>query len=54
MTYDITIDGKDVPARTESSRRPLACQLDGREVEVDAVLARPDVLSLRIGNQATK
>jgi biotin carboxyl carrier protein len=26
--------------------------LDGREVEIDAVLARPDVLSLRIGNHA--
>jgi biotin carboxyl carrier protein len=29
-----------------------SCRLDGREVEVDAVLARPDVLSLRIGNKA--
>ncbi len=28
------------------------CRLDGRELEVDAVLARPDVLSLRIGNLA--
>ena len=26
--------------------------LNGREIEVDAVLARPDVLSLRIGNKA--
>ena len=30
----------------------MECRLDGREVEVDAVLARPNVLSLRIGNKA--
>jgi biotin carboxyl carrier protein len=29
-----------------------SCRLDGRDVEVDAILARPDVLSLRIGNLA--
>jgi acetyl/propionyl-CoA carboxylase alpha subunit len=29
-----------------------SCRLDGRQIEVDAVLARPDVLSLRIANQA--
>jgi biotin carboxyl carrier protein len=28
------------------------CRLDGRQIAVDAVLARPDVLSLRIGNKA--
>jgi biotin carboxyl carrier protein len=52
MTYDIAIDGK--PHRLELDRleRAWSCRLDGKEIEVDAVLARPDVLSLRIGNQA--
>src|SRR5271165_5277086 len=52
MTYEITIDGK--PHRLELNRADghWSCRLDGCEVEVDAVLARPDVLSLRIGNQA--
>jgi acetyl/propionyl-CoA carboxylase alpha subunit len=52
MTYEITIDGK--PHRLELTRADglWSCSLDGREVEVDAVLARPDVLSLRIGNRA--
>jgi biotin carboxyl carrier protein len=56
MTYDVTIDGKN--HRLELNRVDLgaegrwSCRLDGRQVEVDAVLARPDVLSLRIGNKA--
>ena len=28
-----------------------SCSLDGRDVEVDAVLVRQDLLSLRVGNQ---
>src|SRR6202049_2840200 len=52
MLYDVTIDGK--PYRLDLNRADgrWSCRLDGREVEVDAVLARPDVLSLRLGNQA--
>ncbi len=52
MTYDVTINGKNY--RLELSREDgrWSCRVDGREIEVDAVLARPDVLSLRIGNQA--
>ena len=52
MIYDVTIDGKNY--RLELDRRDArwSCRIDGREIEVDAVLARPDVLSLRIGNQA--
>jgi acetyl/propionyl-CoA carboxylase alpha subunit len=52
MTYDITIDGKNYRLDLTRSEGRWSCRLDGREVEVDAVLARPDVLSLRIGNQA--
>jgi biotin carboxyl carrier protein len=57
MIYDITIDGKQY--RLDLNRLDLSqvegrwsCILDGRQVEVDAILARRDVLSLRIGNMA--
>ena len=52
MTYDIAIDGKNYRLDLNRQEGGWSCRLDGREVEVDAVLARPDVLSLRIGNQA--
>src|ERR1700680_905807 len=52
MTYNITIDGKNYRLELNRQEGGWACRLEGREVEVDAVLARPDVLSLRIGNQA--
>jgi len=52
MTYDITIDGKNYRLELNRADGRWLCRLDGREVEVDAVLARPDVLSLRIANQA--
>jgi len=52
MTYDITIDGKSHRLELSRADGRWLCRLDGREIEVDAVLARPDVLSLRVGNQA--
>ncbi len=52
MNYDIAIDGKSHRLDLNRVDGRWSCLLDGREVEVDAVLARPDVLSLRIGNQA--
>ena len=52
MTYDIAVDGKNYRLDLNRAEGRWSCRLDGREVEVDAVLARPDVLSLRIGNQA--
>jgi len=52
MTYDITIDGKHYRLDLNRADGSWSCLVDGREVEVDAVLARPDVLSLRIGNKA--
>jgi biotin carboxyl carrier protein len=52
MTYDVIIDGKS--HRLELSRTGGAwqCKLDGREVRIDAVLARPDVLSLLMDGKA--
>jgi biotin carboxyl carrier protein len=52
MTYDISIDGKSYRLDLNQAEGRWSCRVDGREVEVDAVLARPNVLSLRIGNKA--
>ena len=52
MTYDVIIDGKNYRLELDRAKGGWSCRLDGRNVEVDAVLARPDVLSLRLGNQA--
>jgi len=52
MTYDVTIDGKTRRLELDRTENGWSCRLDGRDVVVDAVLARPDVLSLRIGNRA--
>jgi biotin carboxyl carrier protein len=50
MTYDITINGKNYRLELAPEGAHWSCRLDGRAIEVDAVLARPDVLSLRVGN----
>jgi biotin carboxyl carrier protein len=52
VTYDVTIDGKTHRLELNRVEDRWSCRLDGRDIEVDAVLARPDVLSLRIGNRA--
>ena len=52
MTYDVTIDGKTHRLELNRAADRWSCRLDGRDIAVDAVLARPDVLSLRIGNRA--
>ena len=52
MLYEVTIDGKNYRLDIRHADGRWACRLDGRDLEVDAILARPDVLSLRIGNQA--
>ena len=52
MTYDIAIDGKSYRLDLDQIDGRWNCRLDGHQIEVDAVLARPNVLSLRIGNRA--
>jgi biotin carboxyl carrier protein len=52
MTYDVNIDGKHYRLDLDHAEGRWSCRVDGRTVEVDAVLARPEVLSLRIGNDA--
>jgi biotin carboxyl carrier protein len=52
VTYEITIDGKNYRLDLNRAEGGWSCRLDGREVAVDAVLVRPDVVSLCIGNRA--
>ena len=52
MLYDVTIDGKNYRLDLNRADGRWSCRLDGQDVEVDAVLVRPDVLSLRIENLA--
>jgi biotin carboxyl carrier protein len=52
MTYEIAIDGKQYRLDLKQIDGRWDCHLDGREIEVDAVLVQPNVLSLRIANKA--
>jgi biotin carboxyl carrier protein len=52
MTYDVTIDGKTYRLELDRVEGRWLCRIDNRAVEVDAILARPDVLSLRIGDKS--
>src|SRR5216684_9079355 len=52
MTYEVAIDGKSYRLDLRPTEGCWSCRVEGREVEVDAVLARPNVLSLRIGDKA--
>jgi len=52
VIYDVTIEGKNYRLELNRTGQGWLCRLDGREIELDAVLARPDVLSVRIGSRA--
>lgn len=52
MLYDVAIDGRNYRLELNRSDGQWFCRLDGLECAVDAVLARVDVLSLRIGHKA--
>lgn len=52
MLYDVTIDGKKYRLELNPADGRWSCRLDSREIEVDGILVRPDVLSLRIENNA--
>src|SRR5579863_9673630 len=52
MLYDVSISGKNYKLELTHGNGRWSCRLDGRDLKVDAVLARPDVLSLCIGNRA--
>ena len=52
MIYDVLIDGKSFRVELTRDDGRWKCVLDGREIPIDAVLTRPDVLSLLINGTA--
>jgi biotin carboxyl carrier protein len=52
MIYDVNIDGKNFKLDLELREKSWRCHLDGREVQLDAVLTRRDVLSVIISGKA--
>ena len=52
MVYEIDIDGKQYRLELTRAANGWHCLLDGRAVDVDAVLARRDVLSILIDGKA--
>lgn len=52
MVYDVTIDGKSYRLELGRAGGRWQCRLDGREIEIDAVLTRRDVLSILVEGKA--
>jgi len=52
MVYEVTIDGKNYRLDLGRADGRWQCRIDGREVQMDAVLARTDVLSVLIEGKA--
>src|SRR4051812_39199897 len=52
MTYEISIDGKSHRLDLNQEEGRWKCVLDGEPVDVDAVIARPNVMSVIIGGTA--
>jgi biotin carboxyl carrier protein len=52
MVYDVSIDGKTHRLELSRTEGGWICKLDAREVRLDAVLARRDVLSILIEGRA--
>lgn len=52
MLYDITIDGKSYRLDLARVDGQWQCRLDGREIQIDAVLTGHDTLSILMGGKA--
>jgi len=52
MLYDVTIDGKKHRLELDRADGRWRGRLDGSDLQIDAVLARPDVLSILIDGKA--
>jgi biotin carboxyl carrier protein len=52
MLYDITINGKNFRLELHGANPRWSCRLNRKELEIDAVLAHPNVLSLRLGTSS--
>jgi biotin carboxyl carrier protein len=51
MVYNVTIDGTERRVELELAAGAWRCLLDGREVQLDAVLVQSDVLSVLIAGR---
>jgi len=52
MMYDVNIEGKNYRLELDRVDGRWSCRVDGGEIEIDAVLARRDVLSILIEGKA--
>lgn len=52
VIYEVIIEGKSYRLELSRAGRQWDCRLNGRTVPIDAVLARPDVLSVLIDGKA--
>lgn len=52
MLYDVTINGRTYRLDLNRADDRWSCRLNGKAVEVEAILVQPAVLSLRIGDLA--
>ena len=52
MVYDITIDGKNFRLELERAETGWQCRLGGRDIDLNALLVRRDVLSVLIDGKA--
>ena len=52
MIYEVSIDGKNHRLELNQVEGRWECMLDGEKLNVDAVIARPNVLSLIVEGQA--
>jgi biotin carboxyl carrier protein len=52
MTYEVLIDGKSHRLELNRTEDGWDCALDGKSIHLDAVIARPDVLSILIDGKA--
>ena len=49
MVYDVIVDGKQHRLELRKAAPGWECRVDGQTVAIDAVIPRPDVLSLLVG-----
>ena len=52
MLYDVTIDGKTYRLELSRAEGRWECRLDGREVEIDAVLTGHDTISVLMAGRS--
>ena len=52
MTYEVTIDGRNYQLELNRVEGRWQCRLDGREIQLDAISPRRDVLSILIDGKA--